>query len=158
MSPTFRRTVRDALIDVALFISFLIATAPRWSGIAVHEWLSIALAATVVVHLLLHWQWVVRVGKAFFGALSATARLNYVLNVAFFVTFVLLMYSGIAISEDAMPWLGISALHNRAWREYHHVLSNVTLIIMAIHVAVNWQWIVNLFRHRRESAKMEVSA
>jgi hypothetical protein len=90
--------------------------------------------------------------------LSFTARLNYLLNAGFFVSFVLLMYSGIAISEDAMPWLGVSAFNNRAWRMHHHTLSDITLIIMAIHVAVNWQWIVNLFRHRRSNQQMEQSS
>jgi hypothetical protein len=158
MTPKFRRTVRDALLDVTMFVSFLIATAPRWSGLAIHEWLSIALAGTVIVHLLWHWQWIIQVGKSFVGALSFTARLNYLLNAAFFVSFVLLMYSGIAISEDAMPWLGVSAFNNRAWRMHHHTLSDITLIIMAIHVAVNWQWIVNLFRHRRSNQQMEQSS
>lgn len=148
MNANMRQRVLDALLDLVLLVSFLLATAPRTSGIPVHEWLSIALAVVVLWHLLRHWQWIVQVGKSFFGTLTITARLNYLLNVLFFITFVLLMYSGIAISESAMPSIGTRYFDNRAWRMYHHLFSNITLIIMAVHVALNWQWIVNLFRHR----------
>lgn len=148
MNDKMRQRVFDAGLDGVLFVGFLLATAPRMSGIPVHEWLSILLAVVVVWHLLRHWQWIVQLGKSFVGTLTMPARLNYLLNVLFFITFVLLMYSGIAISESVMPWIGTRSLDNRAWRMYHHLLSNLTLIIMSIHVAINWQWIVNLFRHR----------
>lgn len=148
MNANMRQRVLDAVLDVVLLVSFLVATAPRMSGIPVHEWLSILLAVVVVWHLLRHWQWIVQLGKSFVGTLTMPARLNYLLNVLFFITFVLLMYSGIAISESAMPSIGMRYFDNRAWRIYHHLFSNITLIIMAVHVALNWQWIVNLFRHR----------
>lgn len=152
MNGNMRQRLVDAALDVCLLVSFLVATAPRLSGIPVHEWLSVALAVVVIWHLLRHWQWIIQVGKSFFQTVTVTAKLNYLLNVLFFITFVLLMYSGIAISESVMPSLGTRYLDNRAWRMYHHLFSNITLIIMAVHVAVNWQWIVNLFRHRQKTA------
>jgi len=152
MNGNMRQRLVDAALDVCLLVSFLVATAPRLSGIPVHEWLSVALAVVVIWHLLRHWQWIVQVGKSFFQTVTVTAKLNYLLNVLFFVTFVLLMYSGIAISDAVMPSLGTRYFDNRAWRMYHHLFSNITLIIMAVHVAVNWQWIINLFRHRQKTA------
>lgn len=116
-----------------------------------HEWLRMLIVVVMIWHLLRHWQWIVQLGKSFVAVLSLPARLNSLLNVAFFITFVLLMYSGIAISESVMPWLGTRSFDNRGWRMYHHLLSNLTLIIMAVHVALNWQWIVNVFRHRSKN-------
>ncbi len=37
------------LLDIGTFLAFLITMDPRFSGLAVHEWLSIALAATIVL-------------------------------------------------------------------------------------------------------------
>lgn len=37
-------------VDTAIFVAFLVAMAPRFSGIAIHEWLSIAFAAAIVTH------------------------------------------------------------------------------------------------------------
>ncbi len=54
------------LLDFSAFVAFLVAMDPRSSGIAVHEWLTIALAATVIVHLLLNWSWIVSAVKRLF--------------------------------------------------------------------------------------------
>jgi hypothetical protein len=44
--PPRDRNTLNLPIDSTIFIAFLVATAPRFSGIAGHEWLSIAFAAT----------------------------------------------------------------------------------------------------------------
>ncbi|MDN5271453.1 hypothetical protein QTO31_05655 [Chloroflexus sp. MS-CIW-1] len=51
------------LIDGAMFLAFLIATAPRLSGLTIHEWLSLSLAAAIITHLPLHWTWIISIGK-----------------------------------------------------------------------------------------------
>jgi hypothetical membrane protein len=33
---------------------------------AVHRWMGVATAAVILVHIILHWRWVVRVSKNFF--------------------------------------------------------------------------------------------
>ena len=57
------QTKTNLLVDIAIFAAFLIALDPHMTGIAIHEWLSIALAATIVAHLLLHWKWLVQVTR-----------------------------------------------------------------------------------------------
>lgn len=53
-------------VDVVIFLAFLLALDPRTTGIAIHEWLSLAAAGAAIVHLLLHWQWIVEVTRRFF--------------------------------------------------------------------------------------------
>lgn len=148
MHKTRKRTVMNAVIDFGLLVVFLITTAPQFTGITWHEWVSLALAGVAVVHLVLHWQWVVAVATNIFKKATWPSRLSFLLNFFLFVAFTLVVYSGIAISEAAMPFLGIGMLENRAWRFLHHTFSNISLIIIAVHVAIHWQWIVNLFRKR----------
>ena len=63
------RTKFNLMVDILIFGAFLAAGAPRFTGMAIHEWLGIAFGAAIVTHLLLHWQWLVQVTKRFFGRL-----------------------------------------------------------------------------------------
>jgi hypothetical protein len=148
MHKARRKTLMNAVIDSGLLIVFLVATAPQFTGISWHEWLSLALAVVVIVHMVLHWQWIVAVATHLFKKATWSSRFSFVLNTLLFIAFTLVTYSGIAISEEAMPFLGIGMFDNRAWRFLHHTFSNISLIIIAMHVALHWQWIVNLFRQR----------
>ena len=80
----------NLFLDAAIFVAFLLALDPRLTGIAIHEWLGVAGAAAVVVHLLLHWEWIVGVTRRFLGRTSGAARLNYVVDALFFIDLVVI--------------------------------------------------------------------
>ncbi|MBL8062903.1 MAG: DUF4405 domain-containing protein [Anaerolineales bacterium] len=134
------------LLDIGTFLAFLVTMDPHFSGLAIHEWLSIALAGTIVVHLLLNWEWIVNVTKRLFIKTTNGTRFNYVLNWLLFIDGILIMLSGIMISESAMPALGILLPVNSAWRSLHDVSANLALIIMGLHLAMHWNWIVTTFK------------
>ena len=94
------------LIDLGAFIAFLISMDPRSSGIPIHEWLTIAVTGVIIIHLLLNWSWIVDVTKRLFIKSTNGARLNYVLNWTLFINGVLIMLSGIMISQSVVPSLG----------------------------------------------------
>lgn len=130
-------------VDIAIFVAFLVAMAPRFSGLTVHEWLSIAFGAAIMIHLLLHWQWIVEITKRFFRSTSWMARINYVLNSLLFITMTVVMLSGILISEIALPSLGIDIGGNFAWRQIHGISADLSVFLIGVHVALHWQWIAN---------------
>lgn len=148
MHKARQKTILNAVIDLSLLVVFLIATAPQFTGIPWHEWLSLGLAVVVVVHIVFHWQWVVAVATHLLHKTTWPSRLSFALNMLLFVAFTLVTYSGMAISEAAMPFLGIGMVDNRAWRALHHTFSNLSLVIIAVHVALHWRWVVNIFRKR----------
>ena len=41
----------------------------RHTWIDIHDWVAVALVAIVVLHVVLHWKWLVRVGKSFFSGM-----------------------------------------------------------------------------------------
>lgn len=136
------KTKTDLLVDVAIFIAFLAALDPRLTGIAVHEWLSIAATAAVVVHLLLHWKWIVGVTGRLFGRLPGASRLNYAVNALFFVVLVVVVMSGLIISESALPLFGVQTVHhNIFWRQLHVLSSEALVFVLGLHVALHWRWI-----------------
>lgn len=151
MSAARRRVPQNLinlLLDTAIFCAFLIATAPRLTGIAIHEWLSIAFGAAIVTHLLLHWQWIVGVTRWFLSRAQWRARVNYVLNTLFFIDMTIILFTGLMISEVALPLLGVRVAPDRTWRLLHGLASDAGVFILGLHVALHWQWIVNaLKRH-----------
>lgn len=149
MTPTKRKsnpTRTNLLLDAAVFVAFLLALDPRLTGIALHEWLSLAVAAAVVTHLVLHWNWIVQVTRRFFGRTSGAARLNYAVNALFFLDLTLIMLSGVMISQAILPFFGLSAAGGSFWLILHSLSADWAVIIVAVHVALHWKWIVNAVR------------
>ncbi len=134
------------VLDCTLFMAYLIAMAPRFSGLPVHEWLGVAFAAAIVTHLLLHWDWIINTTKRIFNAaLHQKQRVNYLLNLLLFIDVVLISLSGIMISRAALPALGLQVQAAFAWRGLHTLSANVALILLGTHIALHWQWIGNTF-------------
>ncbi len=133
-------------LDGIIFIAFLVAMEPHLTGLLVHEWLGLALGAGLLTHLLLHWKWVVEVVKRFFQPLPGRARLNFILNTALLTAFSLIIVSGVMISES----LGLTQLlglnGGPAWRGIHNTASNLSLLLVGLHVALHWGWIVSTFK------------
>ena len=147
MKPkTWNSTKTNLWVDIAIFAAIMLALAPLLTGIAIHEWLSIALAVAVVVHLLLHWQWIVAVIRRFLSRLPGEARLNFVLNVALFICFTVVTFTGLMISESALPLFGIPASRDFVWRALHTLSADLTVLIVGLHVALHWKWIASTTR------------
>ena len=149
MSNTRRKTNPtkvNLFLDAAIFAVFLLALDPRLTGIALHEWLGLAGAAAVVVHLLLHWEWIVGVTRRFLGRTSGAARLNYVFDALFFIDLVVISLSGLMVSQALLPLLGLGTPGGTFWLVAHSLSANVAVVLVAVHAALHWKWIVNAVR------------
>ena len=71
-------------------------------------------------------------------------RVNYFLNVALFTTVSGLIFSGIMISQEAVPAITASAAVNLddryGWDLIHNRLSDAAIILAGLHLAINWTW------------------
>ena len=132
-------------LDIIIFVAFLVTMDPRSSGIAIHEWLSLAMLAALTLHLLLSWDWIINISQRFLGKLGTQNRINYILNWLLFIDGTLLIVSGVMISEVAMPFLGIRLPEGFAWRRLHDMSANLGLLMLGLHTALHWSWIVNTF-------------
>ncbi|MFN3373341.1 MAG: DUF4405 domain-containing protein [Chloroflexus sp.] len=141
------------LIDSVMFIAFLITTAPSFSGLVIHEWLSLALVAALITHILLHWQWIVTIGKRLFVKTTWRSRLNYLLNALLFLAFTITVATGVLMSREALPLFGITLPRDRTLEILHRQASDLTVIILGLHVAIHWSWIVGMFRRIWPSRK-----
>ena len=125
--------------------------APKFSGLPAHEWLGIAIGAGVLTHILLHWSWVIEISKRFFSKAQTIARVNYVLNLLLFLNVTTIIFTGLMISKTVTPLLGITVAQSGLWRGVHTTASNLFILLIALHVALHWQWFVNLLRHSRNA-------
>jgi hypothetical protein len=132
-------------VDILIFVVFLVMMDPRSSGIAVHEWLAISVIAALVVHLLLSWDWITQITRRLLGKKAGQTRINYILNWLLFIDGTLIMVSGIMISQVALPTIGIKLPAGFAWRGLHDTAANIGLLLLGLHTALHWAWVVNTF-------------
>lgn len=136
----------NLIVDGAIFSAFLVAMAPHFSGMAIHEWLGIAFGAAIITHLLLHWQWIIEVTRRLVGKAQWSARVNYMLNALLFIDVTVIIFSGLMISRVALPFMGIQLAESGIWRTLHTTSANLFLVLAGLHIALHWQWIVNMVK------------
>jgi cytochrome b561 len=136
------------LVDVVLAVSFLALMSVNLTGLLLHEWWGLVLMLLVIVHLLAQWDWTIASSRNFVARLTARIRLTYVLNWALFVAAVLVFVSGILISENALPALGLPTARTGGalvgfWHQLHTLSADAVLVLAAVHLGLNWRWVVN---------------
>jgi hypothetical protein len=137
------RTKLNLVVDIVIFLAFLLVTQPHLTGIAVHEWQGISFGAGIATHVLLHGRWVVETTKRIFSKLPKMQRINYALNMLLLIDVVLIIISGLAISKVALPVLGITLARNRMWMGVHIASATASFVLVGLHVALHWSWIVS---------------
>lgn len=135
----------EFLLDTALLVLLLFLFAPRLTGLALHEWIGLVLVPPTVVHMLLSWRWIAASTRRLLRPNAARVRVNYLLNTVLFVLLTLVIGSGIAISEVAVPALGIRTIDDRSWRALHNLSLNWLLLTAGLHIAMNWEWVRRTF-------------
>jgi len=97
----------------------------------------------VLAHLLLAWSWIATQSRRLFALKSVRARINYLLNLSLFAAVTAVIFSGILISQTAIPLLtGTKAAPDMAWRwdTLHIRFSQTVLLLSGFHLAINWDW------------------
>jgi hypothetical protein len=153
------------VVDLVLTAGFVALMSVPFTGLALHEWIGLGLIVVVLVHLLSQWDWTMAASRRLLGTLTGRLRFTYVLNWALFIAVTLVMVSGLAISEVALPRLGIALPRQPFWRPIHSLSANAILVLAGIHVGLNWRWVTNSVRQlvgrrrpaRRASAQGAVS-
>jgi hypothetical protein len=134
------------VLDTALLLAFGVAFTFSFTGLTIHEWFGLAFGLALLIHLTLHWDWVVRTTR---GMLSTTGRrrLMWVVNFVLMLDLTLCIASGILISEVAIPSLGIHlAGVGGYWTTLHSRTADAAIVLIAVHIGLDWHWIVTVVR------------
>ena len=158
--PAQRRLKITFWLDVALLVSICALQTVRFTGLVLHEWLGLAMVGMVLAHLLLAWSWIASQSRGFFASQSIRARINYLLNLSLFAAVTAVIFSGILISQKAIPTLtGSQAPPDMNWRwdTLHNQFSGIVLMLAGFHLAINWEWVLaageKVFRRLLEGAR-----
>jgi len=139
------RTRLDFWLDALLLVAYTLAYSLGFTGIAIHEWLGIGLGMVLLVHLTLHWDWVVRTTRKLLRR-GGRERFVWLVNLLLLVSMTLCVASGILISEVALSKLGITLPASSFWRQMHDTTATLTLILVPVHAALRWRWIAGVAR------------
>jgi hypothetical protein len=138
-------------VDIVLTLSFLALMSVTLTGLLLHEWWGTLLILLVIVHLLAQWDWATSLTRGFFARIAPRVRLNYLVNWLLFIAAVLVFVSGLLISQNVLPALHVPTAGRTSslygfWHQLHTLAASLVLLLAAIHLGLNWRWVMNAFK------------
>ena len=120
-----------------------------------HLWFGILMIVAAVVHILVHWKWIVSMVRRIFyeithweSRFNSRSRINLLINAAVGISFLLAAISGIYLlfvpgGRNAIPDPGI--IFSRTTWDLIHTWSGILMIIAAlVHFAIHWKWVTKV--------------
>jgi hypothetical protein len=141
-------------LDLALFGALFVAYNPAWTGLAVHEWLSIAAIVPLLFHVIINWDQTLRILRRFAAIARATPKVNLIVDGVLFVAAVTVMLSGLMVSQAVAGALGIAIVPTALWASVHSISADATIMLLLVHFALHWKWIVNAARRLGRPARL----
>jgi hypothetical protein len=135
-------------LDVLLLAVFVAAYEPGRTGIPLHRWLCLALAIPALAHLVINWDWLLRVASSLAGRLRKVTRLNFAIDTGLFLSTVTVMVSGFMVSQVIGAVFGWTATTDPSWYRVHAYSADPTIVFMLVHLALHWRWVVRVVRTR----------
>jgi len=119
-----------------------------------HMWGGVVMITVAVIHLILHWSWVVNMTRRMIkditgknGKMNLRGRLNLLLNVIVGLSFLATAVSGVyfLFVPGGRGAVDPMFLFTRITWDLIHTWAGVTLIAAGvIHFAIHWRWVVNV--------------
>lgn len=135
-------------LDLSMLTLVCVLEALSLTGLAWHEWLGFLLCLLVLTHLVLQWPWFFTEFRRISTRGAYRARVNSVLNYLLFTVMVAVLVSGVLISNQIAPLTGNALGRPRVWSELHGWLNFTLVVLVGVHLALNWDWILGVLRRR----------
>lgn len=146
-----RTTLLTLLHDAAMLVLIVVLGSWRFTGVPWHEYLSLALAVAVFVHLLRQRAWIVANASRLGSLPDWRSRVNVLLNVLMFATLVAVTASGLFASKVVWPHPRMDTASFLRWHDIHGYAGNGLQWLVALHLAVNWTPLLKRARALRAS-------
>lgn len=151
------RLTLSLLLDMLMLGSFAALMSWRLTGISLHEWLAVGLFAAVIVHLMLHGRWVEARAPKLVRTGTLRGRLNVLLNFSLFLAMGTALGTGLFISKVIFPGK-LPVPDYVAWHDVHDTASTLAMIILGLHVALNWDLITGGVRRALHRSGSRISS
>lgn len=104
----------------------------------------------------LHWDWVLRTTARLLRKLPGRERPRWTIDLLLLLVMTFCVTSGVLISRSALPAVGLHPAAGSFSERLHTTTADITVVLVGVHVALNWKWIVSvtrrLFRTTRTAA------
>lgn len=121
-------------IDAVLLITIIFLYLTDVTGLLLHELIGVGTLLTLILHIILNYQWFVSQTKRL-TTLHLQLQLKYVLNISLALTFILIMVSGVIISQHVFAIFAISS--DPLWITIHNVSSYFAIALVSLHLFVH---------------------
>lgn len=136
---------RKLILDIIMTAIFLSLLNLSFTTLAVHEWLGLGILFLILIHNVFNIKWIKGVTKKFFSPdTKVKTKIQYVLDLTLFLLFAFIVLSGIFISQEIFPWINVG--NGVMWSNLHHFAAYSALVLMSVHIGLNWQMIMNAFK------------
>jgi cytochrome b561 len=136
-----------AIVDTTMLVAFAALMSPgEVSGFKWHEWIGVAFIPLFVIHVVLSWNWIVGAWRRLRRDAESRTKLNFLLNGTLALMMLVVIASGLVVSAYAVPALGIQSAASRRWEQLHNFTSTLVLVVVGLHVGLNWSWVKNAWR------------
>ena len=138
---------RILIVDSVLALVYALAANPAVTGIPVHEWLGLGVLLVVLVHTVMHFDYLLetfRHARHRRGARLAKALLDF----ALVAVFMLCTVSGVMVSGTVLQDFGFYAEGYYFWDPLHAASAKVLLALLLVHVVANWRIVVAGIKRR----------
>ncbi|MEG0070582.1 MAG: DUF4405 domain-containing protein [Raoultibacter sp.] len=141
---------KNVIFDVVALVFYLVVATPALTGIAIHEWLGLGVAAVFFIHCVMHYDWLSETIKDGLRNFSFVRHGNLAIDVMVLIAFVVVAVSGILISGAVLPALGLYADGYFFWDSLHAVSAKVLLALLVVHVVAHGKWLVSMVGKGKE--------
>ena len=148
------------LLSLGTAVAWLLSTGGR-DGVAplgiarstwgdLHTWFSLVMIAGAIVHLALHWEWVVALTRRLRAGKAKKARWNYYLDAVLGLTLVVVTVTGLPFLFAGGGYQGgrnpaytavLLGLERGTLSDLHAWLGLGFLVVLVLHQALHWKWI-----------------
>jgi hypothetical protein len=143
------RTVLLLWLDCSLLLVVVVLECLSLTGLRLHEWLGFLLCPLVLLHVVLQWQWFVTQFQRVLTPGARRVRVNASLNLLLLIMMAGVLVSGGLVSNQSVATLGERFGRLRLWSEIHGGLNFVLVVLVGLHLALNWDWILAALRRRQ---------
>lgn len=146
---------KNLVIDALALGVYAVVANPVLTGITVHEWAGLGLAAVFLVHAAAHADWAADALRSARREPSWVRTGNLVLDALIVVSFMVVTVSGLMVSGAVLQAFGLYVPSYYFWDPLHAVAAKVLLALLLVHVVVHARWIVRMLRKGKDDGAID---
>lgn len=136
---------KKIILDILTIIIMIILMDNTITGVPIHEILGISILILFLIHKIFNWAWIKNITLNLFSKKTPIkTKIMYFLDFLLLVLIILNTLSGIFISQTLFTYL--NAQNISLWSHLHHFFAYSFLVVIAIHLGLHWQYIMNIFK------------